>query len=155
MRLFLELLIFLNFAFFSVPMSLIDLRERRLPNKLMYPGILISFFLVSLHIFVAKEKETIDNVWFVFLIVLPFALVSLFFAGLFGMGDVKGMLFLGISLSTISKTAFLVSLFLSFLFATFYILVKKLAGEGIKGHLPFGPFLFAPPIVLLALNLFI
>ena len=151
---FLEFLIFLNFTFFSIPMTLIDLREKRLPNKLMYPGILIASFLISLQIFLAKEEETLKNVLFVLFIVLPFALVSLLFAGLFGMGDVKGIVFLGISLSATSKTAFLISLILSFLTATLYILVKKLAGNEIKGHLPFGPFLFSPPVVLLALNLF-
>lgn len=151
----LEVFNLLNFFIFSFLMSRFDLREKRLPNLLMYPAILIAL-VISLIRGLLAESTTGILMYLVqvFLITSFFLAISLISSRMFGMGDVKAILFLGLSLSPFDVRVFIGSIALSFFSASIFIIFARLVLSQRFKEFPFGPFLFAPGSLLLLVTWF-
>lgn len=151
----LEILNFVNFVFFATWLSVIDLREKRLPNKLMYPAISIAAVVSLLGQFLEEEPSLSlsDFLWPLF-VTLLFFIVSIIYPKGIGMGDVKGILLLGISMVELGGQIILSSIAFSFFTASIYVVVSRLLMRSKIVDFPFGPFLFAPGIFILAAGLF-
>lgn len=150
----LEILNFLNFAIFTIWLSVIDLREKRLPNRLMYPAITIALGLAVLDILLNGTLGEIKSRFLpgLSLTLLFFLIFAIYPKGI-GMGDVKGILLLGITLSGNDGAVLLFSVMASFILAGFVILILRLLLRQKFTEIPFGPFLFFPALAILAAQL--
>lgn len=152
----LDILNFLNFAIFTIWLSVIDLREKRLPNRLMYPVITISLGLAVLDILLNGTLSEFKSRFLpgLSLTLLFFLIFAIYPKGI-GMGDVKGILLLGITLSGNDGAVLLFSVMASFILAGFVILILRLLLRRKFAEIPFGPFLFFPGLAILAAQLFL
>ena len=125
------------FAATTIPLIVIDIRERRLPNRITLPGIAISLLGISL---------SFD--WLKVLIALGIA-ASLFglgtllsIKGMIGMGDVKLMTGLGLLLAWFSPSLVWQALLWAFLSAGIFVvggmLFKKITT---RSTIALGPYL--------------
>lgn len=141
-----------SFCIFAFLMMWFDIREKRLPNKLMFPAIILTATAsVTENLLEEDWRKLLINLAVVALISICFLLVSLFYPDALGMGDVKGILLLGIALSGLKINVYFFALSLSFIAASIFILIsRKLFGKKMT-HLAFGPFIFTPGMILLGI----
>ena len=152
---FLQLLSFLNLLVFALLMSKVDIKEKRLPNSLMYPAIILAYFILLFKGLAIKDLSIFTwDLIPILLLVIGFFTVSLIFPTGFGMGDVKGIPFLGISISHMGLQTLIFSLLLSFITASIYVLIVKISKGTDFRDFAFGPFLFFPAVFFLAINTF-
>ena len=124
-------------AIFTIPLVVIDLRERRLPNKITLPAIAITAVGVAL---------TFDwprvGVAALCAGVLFVAGTALSFKGWLGMGDVKLLVPIGLTLGWFGWVTLAIGLGLAFLFAGGFVLVR-MAMQKITATstIALGPFL--------------
>ncbi len=142
------------FAAVGLLLSVIDLRERLIPNRALVPGIAVTAALLTL-------AAAVDDDWSAlgravaggavgFLVLLVMALLAP--AGL-GMGDVKLAALLGLVLGWLGWSAVLLGLFLGFVFQAVTALVLLAVGRaGRRTELPFGPALVAGALVAALLS---
>ena len=142
------------FAAVGLLLSVIDLRERLIPNRVLVPGIAVTAALLTL-------AAAVDDDWSAlgravaggavgFLVLLVMALLAP--AGL-GMGDVKLAALLGLVLGWLGWSAVLLGLFLGFVFQAVTALVLLAVGRaGRRTELPFGPALVAGALVAALLS---
>lgn len=126
-----------GFTFLSMLLllSVIDLEEHKLPNSLLYPGILLSLLLVPVNPVAGWEKLLLGGI-LGFGLMLAIALIS---PGGMGMGDVKLAAFIGLILG-LSQTAIalLVSFMTGGLVAGVLLIMRRIER---KDPIAFGPFL--------------
>lgn len=128
---------------FALQISLVDIRELRIPNRILLPGMLIATLSV---IFTGLLINQFSRA----LLALAGSLLSLalFFCihllrpkGL-GMGDVKFAALIGLALSWISFPAGLIGLGLSFVASSlFSLLVYMVKRSSFNRVVPFAPFM--------------
>jgi len=129
----------------TVPLSWIDFKTHRLPNKATYAlsGIALSVVLASAWI---DEDAALLQQRLIFGLapaVFLFAL-NLVSRGAIGMGDVKLSLGLGLSLALVSPDIVLGAFLLAFLLGSLTSLGALIfGGKNLKSSIPFGPFLLA------------
>lgn len=125
-------------ALVSVPLAVIDLRQHRLPNRLVVPGIALAV--------VCGVAELAISGW---RIPWPLLCGALYFAFMFvlallgglGMGDVKLAAVLGGASGFLGWQSALGSIVLAFLLGGLVALALWLAKR--RGRIPFGPFMLA------------
>ena len=120
----------------SVPLVIIDIREHRLPNRLVVPGLVLALVCGVLEVVLTSGLG-----WMPLLSgVVAFAVFALLsrFGGL-GMGDVKLAAVLGVASGFLGGEATIGSFALAFVFGGFAALVLWLFKR--RGSLAFGPFL--------------
>lgn len=126
-----------------VALSVIDLRERRLPNVIVLPCT-----LVVLTAQIALEPErTLEWILAGLLAALFLVVPTLFSPAAMGMGDVKLALLLGAALGRSVALALLVASVASLLPAV--VLLARGGAAARKSVIPFGPFLAFGSIVAL------
>jgi leader peptidase (prepilin peptidase)/N-methyltransferase len=127
-----------------VLLAAIDLRERRIPNKIVLPAAAIALVAQSLAM-PDRAPEWVLSAGLAALILLIAALVN---PGGIGMGDVKLALLLGAVLGSLVVDAFLVA-FVAFVpFAVILFVRRGKAAR--KATIPLGPFLaFGAALILL------
>jgi leader peptidase (prepilin peptidase)/N-methyltransferase len=126
-----------------VLLSLIDLRTRRLPNRIVLP----SAALVLVAQIALEPDRTLEWVLAAVGAALFLFLPLLVFPAGMGMGDVKLALMLGAALGTDVVLGLVLGLL-----ASFVVAVGLLAGKGLSARrtfIPFGPFLAFGAIVSL------
>ena len=141
-----EILKILNLIFFAVPMIYVDIREKRLPNKYMYPAMLIASGLFLI------ELTNLSEILPVFSITLFFTIFSFLKPKALGFGDVKGILLISLSLSKLGFSGIFLSIGISFVSASFYLILKKILQHDLGEEFAFGSFLFMPSIILLVIH---
>lgn len=127
---------------FSLALSRIDIREHRLPNRLVAAMVL----LVSAAIVVFAPDPVRPAVTTSLVTGLKYAAVHVvvFIAsrGQFGMGDVKFALPLGLVVGFYSPTLWLVAVMASFAAAAAVSIVLVAAGRlSLRSRIPFGPYM--------------
>ena len=138
-----------TFYLFAVawPLSQTDVREHRLPNKYVLPAFPITFagFLVSAIFY---------NHWQQLLFATIAALVSFVIGllanrfGSLGMGDVKLIAAMTLSLAWFSVLSPLIALVLAFVLASLVILVRLVLGQAyLHQAIALGPYLLAAFVV--------
>jgi leader peptidase (prepilin peptidase)/N-methyltransferase len=126
-----------------VVLSLIDLRTRRLPNRIVIPSaalVLAAQIALEPHRTLEWVLAALGAAMFLFLPLLVFP------AGM-GMGDVKLALLLGAALGADVVLALVLGLLASFVVAVGLIVAKGIAAR--RTFIPFGPFLAFGSIVSL------
>jgi leader peptidase (prepilin peptidase)/N-methyltransferase len=121
---------------FLVPLALIDLAERRLPDRLVYPGAMLAL-VVGLWLDPSGEPgRLLAGV----IAGGAFLLIAFAYPGGMGLGDVKLVGMLGLFLGRDVAVAIAAAL-LSGITLGIAIMSRKGMAEGRKTAVPFGPFL--------------
>jgi leader peptidase (prepilin peptidase)/N-methyltransferase len=138
-----DLLAFLPFLWVLVALSLIDLETKLLPNRIVYPSVVVGIALLAI---TAALGPGLDawiralggmvagaGAFFVIALISP--------AGM-GMGDVKLAGLIGLYLGYLSWGRVFLGFFLSFLIGAVVGIALMIAGKaGRKTQVPFGPFM--------------
>ena len=140
-----ELPAYLYLALITVVLSVVDIAEKRLPNALVYPSmivlpVLLAFAAVASGAWPALLGALVGGAaLFAFYFVL--ALIS---PGGIGMGDVKLAAVIGFALGYLGWTPFLVGAFGAFLVGGLVSLVAlALRRVTLRSSIPFGPSMLA------------
>ncbi len=140
-----ELPAYLYLALIAVVLSVVDLAEKRLPNALVYPSMIVVPVLLTLATAATGAWPDLLGAFggaaalFAFYFLL--ALIS---PGGIGMGDVKLAAVIGFALGYLGWTPFLVGAFGAFLIGSLVSLVAlALRRVTLKGSISFGPSMLA------------
>jgi leader peptidase (prepilin peptidase)/N-methyltransferase len=148
-RLSLELPAYLLLFTALLAVSVVDLEQYRIPNRILLPTVIAAIPLLAIAAVgeggLSAFLRALAGGAVAFLALLTMALVSP--KGM-GMGDVKLSFLLGLYLGFLGWGEVFVGLFLGFLFGAVVGLVLIATGlRGRKDYLPFGPFLAAGTVV--------
>ena len=158
-----ELPLIIVYSCMFVALFVIDLEQKILPNKIVYPGIALAFIVSAFGTIFGFQPEAIAHLgfglWVVDSIVgaaTGFALlfiIALIFRGGMGWGDVKlaGMIGMIVGFPLIFVTLF-IAIIIGGLIAGF-ILIRKVKKR--KETIPFGPFLAIATVITLLWGEFI
>jgi leader peptidase (prepilin peptidase) / N-methyltransferase len=143
-----ELLPYLFMVTVLIIVSVIDLQRQIIPNKVIYPAILMGLAAMGIVALVRGDYHIIvESLIGLVVIGVPLAILSLVYPKGMGMGDAKLAAFTGIILGWSSE---LVAFFLGVLLgAIVSILLMITSKKGRKSRIPFGPFLAAGAMIAL------
>ena len=126
-----------------VALAVIDIRTKKLPNRIVYPALLVSAVLLVAARLAGGAVDLLDAA-------IGFAaygggllIVALISPRGMGMGDVKLAALIGLVLGALGLEYVAVAAGLGILFGGVGAIVALLLGAGRKQALPFGPFLAA------------
>ena len=120
----------------SIPLTVVDIREHRLPNKLVVPGIALAVLCGVLQLVLSGWRDFMPLVCGAGYFALMFVLSVL---GGLGMGDVKLAALLGASAGFLGGEAVVTSVVVACLAGGAVALVLWLFKR--RGRIPFGPFM--------------
>ena len=124
-------------ALFTIPLVVIDLRERRLPNKITLPAIALTFVGIMLTGDWGRVGVAVICAAALFLLG-----TGLSFKGWLGMGDVKLLVPIGLTLGWFGWEVLAIGLGLAFFLAGGYVLVRMaLQKITATSTIALGPFL--------------
>ena len=128
--------------------SVIDLQKQIIPNKVMYPAIVIALVAMGIVALVEGDYKIItDSLIGAVIIAVPWAIASMVFPKGFGMGDAKLVAFTGLILGWRSElVGFLIGIALGALAGIVLMIAGK---KDRKSRMPFGPFLAAGALIAL------
>jgi len=125
----------------AIPISIIDIKTKKIPNKIIYPAI---FIVLTLHILLFKNG-IFESLILTLTGFLPFYLIRYFTKGKMGLGDAKYSALLALLLG---YENWFIMIFLSSSTAViFAVIVLKLGKMDKQSRIPFGPFLSLGAIV--------
>lgn len=132
---------YLWFGAVTAVLVLTDLDHHRIPNRILYPGVLVGGALLAAGALLegspAAFLRALGGGAAFFLLLLGIALVA---RGGFGFGDVKLGVLLGMFLAYLSWAALVAGVFLGFLAGGLAAIALLVAGrKGRKDPIPFGP----------------
>jgi leader peptidase (prepilin peptidase)/N-methyltransferase len=120
----------------SIPLVVIDIREHRLPNRLVVPGVALAAACAAGELATSAGRHWLPVAggvaYFVTMLVLSLV-------GGLGMGDVKLAAILGVSVGFVSLEGLVGQLVLTFLAGGFVALLFWVCRR--RGNIPFGPFM--------------
>lgn len=132
----------------SIPLTVVDIREHRLPNKLVVPGIALAVLCGVLQLVLSGWRDFMPLVCGAGYFALMFVLSVL---GGLGMGDVKLAALLGASAGFLGGEAVVTSIVVAFVAGGAVALVLWLFKR--RGRIPFGPFMLLGYSVAVAFGL--
>jgi leader peptidase (prepilin peptidase)/N-methyltransferase len=123
--------------------SIVDLREKRIPNRMLLVAGPVAALLLAAGLLVrgepAKLLAVLAGAGAMFVLYFLIALVA---PAAMGMGDVKLAALLGGALGAVGMTAWLVGVLAAFLVGGVVATVALVAGRvGWRGSIPFGPWM--------------
>lgn len=132
-------------------LSIVDVREQRLPNKILWPA---TGAILVLLICQALEDFTLEKITQALIVAgalfLVFAILRLISPSSLGFGDVKLSLSIGLILGwqawQDAVLAVLLAFVLGAVFSVVALLTKRLT---LKSHIAFGPFMVAGALLML------
>lgn len=123
------------------PLSVIDIREKRLPNRLVVPALPITFLGYLVTAILSSEWNALISAFICAVLAFGLGLMANRFASL-GMGDVKLITATTFALAWFSPISPFVALLLGFILAAAVIFVQLLRGKATLGDsLALGPYL--------------
>lgn len=129
-----------------VALAVIDVRTKKLPNRILYPSIVAAaVYLVVARVF-GGEVDLVDAAIGFLAYGGGLLIVALVAPRGMGMGDVKLVAFVGLVLGAVALESVAVAAGLGIAFGGVAAIVALLRGAGRKHALPFGPFLAAGAI---------
>ena len=127
----------------TLPLALIDIRQRRLPNKIVLPGLAITLVGHVLSVLAGAQWQQLAVAWATAVTVFALAAVANYFGAL-GMGDVKLMALMTAALSWFGWQHPLIAFGVAFVLATIGVLVLFVARRAKLGStVALGPYLLA------------
>ncbi|MBN2027451.1 MAG: prepilin peptidase [Actinobacteria bacterium] len=143
-----EFLPYLFMVTVLIIVSAIDLQRQIIPNKVMYPSIVVALAAMGIVSLVRGDYHiVVDSLIGFAVIAIPWALLALVFPRGFGMGDAKLAAFTGTILGWRSE---LVGFFIGIALGAVIGVILMAAGKkGRKSRIPFGPFLAAGALIAL------
>jgi leader peptidase (prepilin peptidase)/N-methyltransferase len=128
--------------------AVIDLQKQIIPNKVMYPAIVVALASMGIVALVRGDYKIItDSLIGAVVIAAPWAIAAMIFPKGFGMGDAKLAAFTGAILGWKSE---LIGFFIGIALGAIAGAVLMVAGKkGRKSRIPFGPFLAAGALIAL------
>jgi leader peptidase (prepilin peptidase)/N-methyltransferase len=132
--------------------SIVDLREKRIPNRmLLVAGPIVAALLLAGVLLRSEPGRLLAVLGGAAALFVLFFVIALFVPAAMGMGDVKLAPLLGAALGAAGLTAWLVGLLAAFLIggivATIALASRRV---GLRGSIPFGPWMVAGALVGLA-----
>lgn len=129
--------------------AIVDLREKRIPNRMLLVATPVVVVLLAAGLLLRGEPERLLGVlagaaamfalYFLIALIVPAAM---------GMGDVKLAALLGGALGAVGLTGWLVGLLAAFFIGGIVAVVALVAGRvGWRGSIPFGPWMVAGTLV--------
>jgi leader peptidase (prepilin peptidase) / N-methyltransferase len=132
----------LIFAGFAVPLSIVDLRQHRLPNALVAPFAVVMVVLLGVTAGVEDQWPAFGRALIAALVILGIALVCAGF-GWWGMGDAKVSFPVALALGWLGWGAVWAGVLVAFTLAGVVGVLWMAARQRTwSSALPFGPFLF-------------
>lgn len=141
-----------SFLCFGVLLSVTDLKEHRLPNRLLLRWLVISALLLLGLSMVRGEYLPLLNAGLGALILGgAYLILALISRGAMGMGDVKLALVLGLNVGYFSLSSLFLASVFAFVLASLVVLSGMIAGKlNAKSAVAFGPFMiFGAALALL------
>ena len=127
----------------TFPLAFIDVRQRRLPNKIVLPGLAITLVGQVLSVLAGAQWQQLAVAWATAVTVFALAAVANYFGAL-GMGDVKLMALMTAALSWFGWQHPLIAFAVTFVLATVGVLVLFVARRAKLGStVALGPYLLA------------
>jgi leader peptidase (prepilin peptidase)/N-methyltransferase len=144
-----DLLAFLPFLWVLVALSLIDLETKLLPNRLVYPSVVVGIVLLAITAALGPGLEAwIRGIEALAVGAGAFFVIALISPAGMGMGDVKLAGLIGLYLGYLSWGRVLLGFFLAFLIGAVSGIGLMIAGKaGRKTQVPFGPFMALGAII--------
>jgi leader peptidase (prepilin peptidase)/N-methyltransferase len=130
-------------------LSVIDLRHRKLPNRLVYPAVVLSAALVVVADLAGSELSAASAGLGFLAYGVGLLVVAFISPKGMGMGDVKLAGLVGLVLGSLGLAHVAVAAGLGILFGGVGAIVALLAGAGRKTPIPYGPYLAAGAAVAL------
>jgi leader peptidase (prepilin peptidase) / N-methyltransferase len=124
-------------------LSVIDIRHHKIPNRLVYPAILLSAAWVLIADLAGSELSALSAGIGFLAYGVGLLIVALISPRGMGMGDVKLAALVGLVLGSIGLDQVAVAAGLGILFGGVGAIVALVAGAGRKTPIPFGPYLAA------------
>lgn len=138
------------FAGLMVAISVIDVRHRRIPNRLIYPAFVIAAAVIIVGDLAGGGLDALDALDAGIGLVaygLGLMIIALISPKGMGMGDVKLAGLIGMVLGSIGLDLVAVAAGMGILLGGAGAIVALLAGRGRKSAIPFGPFLAAGAVI--------
>ena len=135
------------FAGLMVALSVIDLRHRRIPNRLVYPAFVIAAAVIIAGDLTGGGLDALDAGIGLVAYGLGLMVVALISPKGMGMGDVKLAGLIGLVLGSIGLDLVAVAAGMGILLGGAGAIVALLSGAGRKSAIPFGPFLAAGAVI--------
>ncbi|GHF13591.1 prepilin peptidase [Pseudolysinimonas yzui] len=133
--------------------SIVDLREKRIPNRMLLVAAPVVLALLVAGILVRGEPTRI--LWALAgaaALFVVYFLIALAVPAAMGMGDVKLAALLGAPLGAVGLTSWLTGLVAAFLVGGVVAVISLVAGRvGWRGSIPFGPWMVVGALVGLAI----
>ena len=127
----------------SLPLAIIDIRQRRLPNRLVLPGLAVTLIAHTSAVLIGSDWARMLTAWLTAVVVFVLAAVANSFGAL-GMGDVKLMALMTASLAWFGWQHPLLAFAVAFILATVGVLALFVARRAKLGStLALGPYLLA------------
>lgn len=127
----------------TLPLAFIDIRQRRLPNKIVLPGHAITLVGQVLSVLAGAQWQKLAVAWGTAVTVFALAAVANYFGAL-GMGDVKLMALMTAALSWFGWQHPLIAFAVAFVLATVGVLFLFVARRAKLGStVALGPYLLA------------
>ena len=147
-----QVIIWIIFSVFGLPLVVIDLKLHRLPDTLTASLFITVFIAITLFSIDAGDFSRIlpSLIGCVSLVAFYFA-VALISKGGMGMGDVKLSAAIGLASGYFGVSAILVSSFAAFFLGSFVGILLMIIGKaGRKTAIPFGPFMIVGQFISIA-----
>lgn len=135
------------FAGLLVALSVIDIRHRRIPNRLVYPAIVMAAAFIVVGDLVGGGLDAVDAAIGFLAYGSGLMIVALIAPKGMGMGDVKLAGLIGLVLGSIGLDLVAVAAGMGILVGGVGAFVALLSGAGRKSAIPFGPFLAAGAVI--------
>ena len=127
----------------TLPLAFIDIKQRRLPNKIVLPGLAITLVGQVLSVLAGAQWQQLAVAWATAVTVFALAAVANYFGAL-GMGDVKLMALMTTALSWFGWQHPLIAFAVAFVLATVGVLFLFVARRAKLGStVALGPYLLA------------
>ncbi len=127
--------------FACVPLTIIDIREHRLPNPITFSAMAIAITGTAIATWLSNDWSRLTTAFAINLTITAIGVV-LFLLNGFGLGDVKLLVSLNQVLGFVNPWLVLVSLAVALATSTLYGLVRLAHGSlKMKDRIAFGPFL--------------
>ncbi|WP_218221757.1 A24 family peptidase [Nesterenkonia sp. Act20] len=143
-----------TFAVCALALSFSDLREHRLPNRIIYPwtGIALGLLVITA-LLLGEPGAALRALTAAFVWGTSFLIVRMISPRALGMGDVKLAVVLGLYAGFLGWATVLVAVVLSFLFGGLISAGLLISGRATaKTVVPFGPFLLLGTAVALTVS---
>jgi leader peptidase (prepilin peptidase)/N-methyltransferase len=135
------------FAGLMVALSVIDIRHRRIPNRLVYPALVIAAAVIIAGDLAGGGLDALEAGIGLVAYGLGLMIIALISPKGMGMGDVKLAGLIGLVLGSIGLDLVAVAAGMGILLGGAGAIVALLSGAGRKSAIPFGPFLASGAVI--------